>query len=148
MVYQTTPLASLRLLFEKFEQAIGLGALLALFSSVGLLNIQLAAALFVLILLLRLPGVLSELRQVRTQRLRVEEGVLKVDYADQPAQRLPLTDVQALLYKTYRGQVSELKLYADQQSLKLRHIAQMNQLFEEIRPFIPYRKQVRWWQFL
>ncbi|MBY4675721.1 hypothetical protein [Marinobacterium arenosum] len=148
MVYQTTSLAALRFLFETFEQAIGLGALLALFGSVDLFSIELAAALFLLVVLLRLPNVITEFRRIRSQRLQVAEGVLQVNYGDQSIRSLPLADVHALLYKTYRGQVSELKLYADQQTLKLRHVEQMNRLFEEIQPFIPYRKKVRWWQFL
>lgn len=148
MHYTPNRFAVLRYLFERLEQALGLGALLAIVTTTGWLPLPLAAAAFLLIIALCANPVIKACQRIREQRLEILDGALLVHQGKQGTQRYPLKDFHIVLYKSRDNKVYEFKLYTDNDNLKLRHIDGLHELFLEICQSVSQRKKVRWWQFL
>jgi len=148
MVYRPNRFAILRYLFERFEQALGLGALLAIVANTGWLPIPVAAAAFILILALSAAPVVKASRRIQNQQVEIKDGDLIVRYGEDEVTTYPLADFHIVLYKSRDNKVYEFKLYTETDTLKLRHFDQLHDLFIEICRVVEHRKKARWWQFL
>jgi len=148
MQYTANRYAVLRYLYERFEQALGLGALLAIVTTTGWLPISVAATAFILVVAICAGPVVRKCRRIASQRLEIIDGELRLYELDEEPRRFALTDFHIVLYKSRKNRVYEFKLYTDNDNLKLRHIDGLHELFIEICHVVQQRKKVRWWQFL
>lgn len=148
MHYTPNRFAVLRYLFERFEQALGLGALLAIVTTTGWLPIPVAVAAFILVIAICASPVYKACQRIREQRLEIVDNALLVHQGKSGTQRYPLADFHIVLYKSRDNKVYEFKLYTENSNIKLRHIDGLHELFMEICQHVTQRKKVRWWQFL
>ncbi|WP_027857883.1 hypothetical protein [Marinobacterium jannaschii] len=148
MTYKTSRQATVKFLFEKLEQLIGLAGLFAVLVSVNWITPQLALILFVLVLALTAGKKWQELQRIRSLELKLDGPIMSFLYHGQEEDNIDLRQFHIALFKTSGGSIKEFKIYSDEQAIKVHHMEHMDQLFEEVLQSVPQRKLARWWQFL